>query len=109
VTHVEQELFTIPKHLFSGVRVAQSLVFCVMFYISFFVLLFFFSFAIVLSVLPRYTASAYLPLVSSRFSWSVTCDRYINKTDCHNIIEILLKVELNTINQPNKLILSLFL
>jgi hypothetical protein len=45
---------------FSGVRVVQSLVFCVMFYISFFVLLFFF-FAIVLSVLPRYTASDYLP------------------------------------------------
>jgi hypothetical protein len=25
-----------------------------------------------------------------------------NKTDCHNIIEILLKVALNTINQPNQ-------
>jgi hypothetical protein len=26
-----------------------------------------------------------------------------NKTDCHDIIEILLKVALNTINQPNQL------
>ena len=25
-----------------------------------------------------------------------------NKTDCHNITEILLKVALNTINQPNQ-------
>jgi len=26
----------------------------------------------------------------------------INKTDCHDITEILLKVALNTVNQPNK-------
>jgi hypothetical protein len=35
---------------------------------------------------------------------SVTCDRSvvssINKTDSHNITEILLKMALNTINQP---------
>ena len=43
---VEQELFTLPEHLssppvFSGVRVTQSLVLCVMFCRSLFVLLFF--------------------------------------------------------------------
>ena len=42
----------------------------------------------------------------------MTCDRSVvfsgffgfptNKTDCHNITEILLKVELNTIKQTNK-------
>jgi hypothetical protein len=31
-----------------------------------------------------------------------------NKTDCHDITEILLKVALNTINQSNKHILSYF-
>jgi hypothetical protein len=47
VSPVEQELLTLPKHLnsppvFSGVRVARSLVFCVMFCRSLFVLLSFF-------------------------------------------------------------------
>jgi len=36
----------------------------------------------------------------------VTCDRSVvfstNKTDRYDIIEILLKVVLNTINQPNQ-------
>jgi len=58
VSHVEHELITLPQRnssppVFSGVRVVRSLVFCVMFYISLFVL-----FAIVLSVL-RLTASDY--------------------------------------------------
>jgi hypothetical protein len=44
VPHVEQELFTLPGHpsshsIFSGVRVARSLVFCVLFCRSLFVLL----------------------------------------------------------------------
>ena len=30
----------------------------------------------------------------------------INKTDCHDVTEILLKVALNTINQPNQPIFS---
>ena len=46
----EQELPTLPEHLsstslFSGVRVAQSLVFCVVFCRSLFVLLSFFHFS----------------------------------------------------------------
>ena len=49
--------------VFSGARVARSLVFCVMFCRSLFVLL-----TIVLYVL-RITASGYLPLVSSNFSF----------------------------------------
>jgi hypothetical protein len=44
VALVEQELPTIPEftHRFSGVRVAQSFVFCVVFYRSLFDLLYFF-------------------------------------------------------------------
>jgi len=58
VPHVEQELLTIPEHpsshpVFNGVRVAWSLVFCVMFCRSLFVL---FLLAIEWSVL-RFTAS----------------------------------------------------
>jgi hypothetical protein len=53
---VEQELLTLPERLssspiFSGVRVTQSLVFCVMFCRSLFVLLSFFFLTIVLSVI----------------------------------------------------------
>jgi hypothetical protein len=55
VPHVEQELLTLPEHLsshpfFCGVRVDQSLVFCVMFCKSL---------AIVLSLCLRFTASNY--------------------------------------------------
>jgi len=44
---VERELFTLPEHLrshpvISGVRAEQSLVFCVVFYRSWFVILLFF-------------------------------------------------------------------
>jgi hypothetical protein len=43
VPHVEQEMLILPEHMsstpgFSGIRVAQSLIFCVMVYISLFVL-----------------------------------------------------------------------
>ena len=60
VAIVEQELLTLPEHLrsprlFCGVRVARSLVFCVMFFGSLFVL---FHLAMVLSVL-RFMASGY--------------------------------------------------
>ena len=71
---VEQELLTLPEHLssppvFSGViRVTRSLVLCVMFCRSLFVLLYFFLLGIVLSVLLRFTDSGYLPLVSSNSS-----------------------------------------
>jgi hypothetical protein len=42
-TKVEQELLTLPEHLsFRGVRVTRSLVFCVMFWRSLFVLLSFY-------------------------------------------------------------------
>jgi hypothetical protein len=64
---MEQELPTLPEHLssspvFSGVCVAQSLVFYVMFckslYVGFFWVLFLL--AVVLSVLLRFMASDYL-------------------------------------------------
>jgi hypothetical protein len=56
VTLMEQELLTLLEHLrsppdFSGVRVAQSLVFCVVFCILLFVLLPFFILTIALFVL----------------------------------------------------------
>jgi hypothetical protein len=46
----------------------------------------------------------------------VTYDRFspgppvssTNKTDCYNVTEILLKVELNTINKPKPLICRLY-
>ena len=59
---MEQELPTLPEHLsspdFSGIRAAQTLVFCVVFCISLFVLLLFcFGHCVVLSVFLRLTAS----------------------------------------------------
>jgi hypothetical protein len=44
------------------------------------------------------------------FQWQVlgTLVSSINKTDCHNVTEILLKVVLNTINQPGKLAVWFF-
>ena len=57
--HVEHNLrvhLSLPP-IFSGVRVARSLVFCVMFCLSLFVL---FMLVIVLSVCLRYSASEYL-------------------------------------------------
>jgi len=59
---VEHELLILPEHLsspsvFSRVRVAQSLVLCVVSCISLSVFLFFFFLAIVLSLLLRFTDS----------------------------------------------------
>ena len=64
LSHVEQELLTLSEHMssssiFSGVRVAQSLVFCVVFCRSLFCSFVIFLLAIVLSVLLRFTASVY--------------------------------------------------
>jgi len=61
MSHVEQELLTFLEHLsshpvFSGVRVARSLVFCVVFCTSLF---FLFLFSIVLAVFLQFTASDY--------------------------------------------------
>jgi hypothetical protein len=61
---MDQERLTLSGHpssppVFIGLRVAQSLVFCVMFCRSLFVLLSFFFLAIVLSVLLRFMASDY--------------------------------------------------
>ena len=69
--HVEQELPTLPEHLMlspdlSGVRVARSSVFCVMFCRSLFVI---FPLVIVLSALLRFTASDY-PFGFSNFLFS---------------------------------------
>jgi hypothetical protein len=74
---VEQELPTLPDHLtsplvFSGVLLTWSLVLCVMFCRSLFVL---FLLAIVLSVLLWFTDSDYLPLVS--FGHCIVCSSLI--------------------------------
>jgi hypothetical protein len=63
VSHEEQELLAIPEHLsstpiFSGIRVARSLVFYVMLCRSLFVLL-----AIVLSALVQLMASDYILII----------------------------------------------
>ena len=63
VSHVEQELLTLPEHPcllpdFRGLRVARSLGFCVMFYGSLFVLLSYFVWSLCCLVL-RFTASDY--------------------------------------------------
>jgi hypothetical protein len=65
VPHVEQELHALHEHqnspqVFSGVRDARLLVFCVMFCRSLFVLLSRFVLVIVLSPLLRLTTSDYL-------------------------------------------------
>ena len=93
---VEQELPTLPENLssppvFSGVRVAQSLVFCVVLCGWFFVLLFCFSVAIVCSVLVPFTATDYpfgmFALVLNNiitFHWSVSylgqCAKFFSLT-----------------------------
>jgi len=66
VPHVEQELLTLPEHLssppvFSSVCVARSLVFCVVFCISLFVLLSFISFDLCI-VCPSSIYGFWLPL-----------------------------------------------
>jgi len=67
VPHVEQELSALHPGLgFSGVRVAGSLVFCVMFCRSVFVLFSFFLLDIVLSVL-QFKASDYPPGIFKLF------------------------------------------
>jgi len=61
VPHLEQELLSLLELIpgFSGVRVAQFLVFCVMFCRSLFVLLSFVFLVIVFSALLQYIASNY--------------------------------------------------
>ena len=82
-----QQLLPLPEHMSSppvcsGVRVDWSLDFCVVFCRSLLVFLFFSLLVIVLSVLLWFTASDYLPLVSSNVSffssfmfttWTMTC------------------------------------
>jgi hypothetical protein len=63
-----EHLCSLP--VFSGVRVARSLVFCVMFCRSLFVLLPLFFWPLTLFVHVRFMASDYLPLVSSNFLFS---------------------------------------
>ena len=82
--HMEQELLTLPEHLssptvFSGVHDAQSLVFCVMYCRSLFILHSFFFLAIVLCVLLRFMAPDYLPLVSSNLCYG-----------CYTVVSLLL-------------------
>ena len=61
MSHVDQELITLKEHMvFSGVRVDQSVVFCVVFCRLLFVLLSFFLLVIVFPVLLRFITSVYL-------------------------------------------------
>ena len=62
-----------PHPVFSGVRVARSLVFCVLFCRSVFVILFL---VIILSVLLRFTASDYLFGIFKLFR-RLTCQRIL--------------------------------
>ena len=79
---VEKELLTLPEHLsstpiFNGVRVTRSLVLCVMFCRSLFVLLYFFFWAILFSVLLRYTDSDYPFGISKLFHDIMSSKLYI--------------------------------
>ena len=79
-------LRTLPEHLssppvFSGVRVIRSLVLYVWFVDR---CLSFFSLAIVLSVLLRYTDSDYLPLVSSNSSYQCMRETDLGFSNCSN-------------------------
>jgi hypothetical protein len=56
--------------IFSGVRVARSLVFCVVFYRSLVVLLSFFFLAIVLSVLLGFSGLLYRDCLSSEYAYN---------------------------------------
>jgi hypothetical protein len=83
---VEQELLTFPEHLcslliFSGVRfsVAQSLVFYVVFCRSLFICLVLFSFAIMLSVFRRFTASVYSFCIFKIFLTLLIFLNFLNK------------------------------
>jgi hypothetical protein len=79
--HVEQELLTFLEHLsshpvFSGVRVARSLVFCVVFCTSLFFLFFFFNCIGRLSAIYGF----WLPLWCLQiFLWYITCFIGVNK------------------------------
>ena len=141
--HLSLTLLTLPKHLssppvFSGVCFTRSLVLCVMFCRSLFVL---FLLAIMLSVHLRFTDSDYhFGIFITYELWNITsiywriwyttinvwwrgvldttlCDKVCqwpatgrrfspvsstNKTDRHDITEILLKVALCTINNTNQ-------
>ena len=70
VSHVEQELSTLPQHL-SGVRVAQSLVFCVVFCRSSFIpllwLLYCMSFNLQLLITPLVSSAFLVANVSELF------------------------------------------
>jgi len=72
VSLVEQELRTLSEHLsshlvFSGVRVTQSLVFCIMFRRSLFVLLFFFFWPLCCLSILRFTSSDYPVVIFKLF------------------------------------------
>ena len=89
---VGQDLMIIYHSVFSGVRVAWSLVFCVLFCRSMFVLLFVFGLAIVLFVLLRFMNSDYpigifnLTLPITKTNANINMDSTIAGTLCITII-----------------------
>ena len=96
VSHVDEDMHTYPEHLSSpqvlrGVRVARSLVFCVIFFGSLFVL---FHLAMVLSVL-RFMASGYFVGIFNLFCM----DKMIDIFNVHAI-------NLITLSKPSTQILT---
>jgi hypothetical protein len=96
VSHVDEDMHTYPEHLSSpqvlrGVRVARSLVFCVMFFGSLFVL---FHLTMVLSVL-RFMASGYFVGIFNLFCM----DKMIDIVNVHAI-------NLITLSKPSTQILT---
>jgi hypothetical protein len=82
---VEKELLTLPEHLssspsFSGVRATRSLLLCVVFCSSLFVLSYFFLLTIVLSVVLRFTDSDYLFGIFKGPSWSWSYGSLVEET-----------------------------
>ena len=88
---VEQEQLTLPEHLsihpvFSEVRVAQSLAFCVLFCWSCVCPFVLFILAIVLSVILRLTASDYPFGIFKLFLWTSITEQYsFNNTFLYSI------------------------
>ena len=84
VSLVEQEMHTLPEHLssppiFSGVRVARSLVFLVVFYRSLFVLLCFSTWPLGCLSFLELRILITPSLVSLNSSYSVICDILISR------------------------------
>ena len=99
---VEQELLTLPEHpraplVFSEVRVARSIIFCVMFCRSLYVFLFFFLLAIVLSVLWLTDSDyPYIPGIFMHFLWEILLlhQLHIVSSVCPSVVTIVVNIQM---------------